>query len=163
MEMGQSYHHEFWTIGLNVHGNDCDCKAVAAMPAAHRGGTPATTEATVKTFYPLVDTKLFRPRPQPRHAESSQPLGNGIGVELWRLQANFLIYRRNMLLSRICDLPCRVPEAQFELAMNIAADDPGTTTSYNGAAGKLPIRTGSRARRTLTAATWPARLLNLPR
>src|SRR5437899_12729402 len=23
MEMGQSCHHEFWTIGLNVHGNDC--------------------------------------------------------------------------------------------------------------------------------------------
>ncbi len=23
MEMGQSYHHEFWTIGLNVHGHDC--------------------------------------------------------------------------------------------------------------------------------------------
>ena len=23
MEMGQSYHHEFWTIGLNVHGDDC--------------------------------------------------------------------------------------------------------------------------------------------
>src|SRR6266498_3221091 len=21
MEMGQSYHHEFWTIGLNVHGS----------------------------------------------------------------------------------------------------------------------------------------------
>ena len=23
MEVGQSYHHEFWTIGLNVHGDDC--------------------------------------------------------------------------------------------------------------------------------------------
>src|SRR4029077_8254681 len=23
MEMGQSYHHEFWTIGLNVDGRDC--------------------------------------------------------------------------------------------------------------------------------------------
>ena len=23
VEMGQSYHHEFWTIGLNVHGDDC--------------------------------------------------------------------------------------------------------------------------------------------
>src|SRR6266481_4981037 len=23
MEMGQSYHHEFWTIGLNVNGADC--------------------------------------------------------------------------------------------------------------------------------------------
>ena len=23
MDMGQSIHHEFWTIGLNVHGGDC--------------------------------------------------------------------------------------------------------------------------------------------
>ncbi len=23
MEVGQSYHHEFWTIGLNIHGDDC--------------------------------------------------------------------------------------------------------------------------------------------
>src|SRR5215831_3650685 len=50
MEMGQSYHHEFWTIGLNVHGNDCQLpKSVLAW----------------KAFYPLVDTKLFRPRPRP--------------------------------------------------------------------------------------------------
>ena len=47
MEVGQSYHHEFWTIGLNVHGDDCRLpKSALAW----------------KTFYPLVDTKLFRPQ-----------------------------------------------------------------------------------------------------
>jgi hypothetical protein len=51
MEMGQSYHHEFWTIGLNVHGGDCQLPKSAL---------------TWKTFYPLVDTKLFRPQPRPR-------------------------------------------------------------------------------------------------
>jgi len=45
MEIGQSYHHDFWTIGLNVYGDDCQLpKSALAW----------------KTFYPLVDTKFFR-------------------------------------------------------------------------------------------------------
>jgi hypothetical protein len=51
LEMGQSYHHEFWTIGLNVHGHDC------RMPKSL---------LRWKTFYPLADTKLLRRRPRPR-------------------------------------------------------------------------------------------------
>src|SRR6185503_8381179 len=51
MELGQSTHHEFWTIGLNVHGRD--------------NGLPKST-LTWKTFYPLVDTKLMQPQPRPR-------------------------------------------------------------------------------------------------
>ncbi len=30
MEVGQSYHHEFWTIGLNVHGDDCQLPNLVA-------------------------------------------------------------------------------------------------------------------------------------
>ena len=51
LEMGQSYHHEFWTIGLNVHGRDC------RMPKSL---------LRWRTFYPLADTKLLRRRPRPR-------------------------------------------------------------------------------------------------
>src|SRR5947199_4309248 len=40
LEMGQSYHHEFWTIGLNVHGSDC------RLPKSRLNWN---------TFYPLVD------------------------------------------------------------------------------------------------------------
>ena len=29
MEMGQSHHHEFWTIGLNVNGRDCRIAEIA--------------------------------------------------------------------------------------------------------------------------------------
>ena len=50
MEMGQSHHHEFWTIGLNIHGRSC------RLPR---------TQPKWKTFYPLVDTKLFRKLPRP--------------------------------------------------------------------------------------------------
>ncbi len=54
MEVGQSYHHEFWTIGLNVHGDDC--------------GLPKSALAW-KTFYPLADTKLYRLESPPRRTE----------------------------------------------------------------------------------------------
>src|SRR5690349_16778358 len=51
MEMGQSYHHEFWTIGLNVHGTD------SQLPKS---------PLPWKTFYPLVDTRLLRLKPRPQ-------------------------------------------------------------------------------------------------
>jgi hypothetical protein len=51
LEMGQSYHHEFWTIGLNANGQDC------RMPKS---------PLPWRTFYPLADTELLRPRPRPR-------------------------------------------------------------------------------------------------
>src|SRR5256886_16577938 len=51
MELGQSYHHEFWTIGLNVNGDDCQLPKNAVR---------------WKTFYPLLDTKFFAPQPRPR-------------------------------------------------------------------------------------------------
>src|SRR5262249_37028674 len=67
MEMGQSYHHEFWTIGLNVNGHDCQLPkaVVAAVPAAHATHLPLQKLAW-KTFYPPVDTKFFQPRPRLR-------------------------------------------------------------------------------------------------
>src|SRR5256712_8123523 len=50
MEMGQSYHHEFWTIGLNVHGRNC------RLPKS---------SLRWNTFYPLADTQLLRRRRRP--------------------------------------------------------------------------------------------------
>src|SRR2546429_6167124 len=72
MEIGQSYHHEFWTIGLNTHGDDCQLPKAVVASVLSRGDSPnagnsrrhsavATTSAiSWKTFYPLVDTKFFR-------------------------------------------------------------------------------------------------------
>ena len=78
MEVGQSYHHEFWTIGLNVHGHDCRLPKHATVAASLSEAHSATSRsnrslashreaATAalpqwKTFYPLVDTKLFLPQ-----------------------------------------------------------------------------------------------------
>src|SRR5204862_1963107 len=51
LEMGQSYHHEFWTMGLNVHGMDCQLPKPVVPHTGRR--------LQWKTLYPLVDTKLY--------------------------------------------------------------------------------------------------------
>src|ERR1700736_5123762 len=43
MEMGQSEHHEFWTIGLNVHGRDCKLLKIVAAPVS--GASPLSRPA----------------------------------------------------------------------------------------------------------------------
>jgi hypothetical protein len=108
MEVGQSYHHEFWTIGLNVHGDDCRL--------------PKSTLAW-KTFYPLVDTKLFRPQSRPR-----SPKFTTVGQWYWggavEVAGEYPDLSKRFTFEPYLSLPARVPEVQFELAMNIAAEDP---------------------------------------
>ena len=108
MEMGQSHHHEFWTIGLNVHGRDC------RLPKA---------SLKWKAFYPLVDTKLFRAQPRPR-----LPKFATIGQWYWsgavEVDGTFPDLSKKFAFERYLDLPERIPKAHFELAMNINANDP---------------------------------------
>jgi hypothetical protein len=108
MEMGQSTHHEFWTIGLNLHGKDCQ------LPKS---------ELPWKTFYPLVDTTFFEPEPRP-----CSPKFTTVGQWYWggavEVAGQFPDLSKRFAFEPYLDLPRRVPEAQFELAMNIAADDP---------------------------------------
>ena len=115
MEMGQSYHHEFWTIGLNVHGSDCKLPKFTVPPT----GRPLQW----KTFYPLVDAEWFRPQPRP-----SAPKFTTVGQWYWsgavEVAGEFPDLSKKFAFEPYLDLPNRVPEAQFELAMNIAAEDP---------------------------------------
>jgi hypothetical protein len=108
MEVGQSYHHEFWTIGLNVHGEDCQLpKSALAW----------------KTFYPLVNAKLFRPQARPR-----LPKFTTVGQWYWggavEVAGEFPDLSKRFAFEPYLSLPARVPEARFELAMNIVAKDP---------------------------------------
>ena len=125
MEMGQSSHHEFWTIGLNVHGNDCRLpKPVVAAPAAAFSASPPTRPPLQwKTFYPLVDTRFFRRQSRPR-----SPKFATVGQWYWggavEVAGEFPDLSKKFAFERYLSLPSRVPEARFELAMNIAADDP---------------------------------------
>jgi hypothetical protein len=108
MEMGQSHHHEFWTIGLNVHGDDCRL--------------PAST-LKWKTFFPLADTRLLKRKPRPR-----VPKFTTIGQWYWsgvvEVNGEFPDLSKKVAFESYVDLPRRVPEAGFELAMNINTDDP---------------------------------------
>jgi hypothetical protein len=108
LEMGQSHHHEFWTIGLNVSAGDCQ------LPASR---------LPWKTFYPLADTKLLQPQPRPRSAKFTT-----IGQWYWggavEVAGEFPDLSKKHAFAPYLDLPARVPEAHFELAMNIAPDDP---------------------------------------
>jgi hypothetical protein len=115
MELGQSHHDEFWTIGLNIHGHDCQ------LPKS---------PIRWKTFYPLVDTKLLHRKPPP-----SAPKFTTIGQWYWsgavEVNGQFPDLSKKFAFEPYLDLPKRIPEAHFELAMNIAADDPERTRLQN--------------------------------
>jgi hypothetical protein len=128
MELGQSHHHEFWTIGLNVHGDDCRLPktVVAAVPAASslsQATRLPLQKLAWKTFYPIVDTQLFRPQPRPR-----SPKFTTVGQWYWggavEVAGGFPDLSKRFAFEPYLNLPARVPEARFELAMNIAAGDP---------------------------------------
>jgi hypothetical protein len=108
MELGQSYHDEFWTIGLNVKGSNC------RLPKS---------SLRWKTFYPLADTRLLRRHPRPKMSRFTT-----IGQWYWsgavEVAGEFPDLSKRVMFEPYLGLPARVPEAQFELAMNIRPDDP---------------------------------------
>jgi hypothetical protein len=108
MELGQSSHHEFWTIGLNANGRDC------RMPKL---------KLKWRTFYPLVDTRLNSPMPPPR-IQKFTTIGQWYWSGAVEVNGEFPDLSKKFAFERYLDLPKRIPSARFELAMNIAADDP---------------------------------------
>jgi hypothetical protein len=108
MELGQSSHHEFWTIGLNVNAADC------LLPKSN---------VKWKTFFPLVDTKLYQPRPRPR-----VPKLTTIGQWYWNgaveVAGEYPDLSKKQAFEKYLDLPTRVPTMKFELAMHMSPDDP---------------------------------------
>lgn len=141
LELGQSSHHEFWTIGLNVHGDDCQ---LPKSPLPWR------------TFYPLADTELLRAQPAPRRAKFTT-----IGQWYWggsvEVNGEFPDLSKKQAFEPYLDLPARVPEACWELAMNLNADDPETSRLTNRGwqlvAPHEVARTPARYRRYLASAT----------
>jgi len=108
LEIGQSYHHEFWTIGLNVNQPDC------RLP-------PSSLKW--KTFYPLADTRLLSKKPRPRVVKFTT-IGQWYWGGMVEVDGEFPDLSKKFAFEPYLDLPAVVPEAQFELAMNIKSDDP---------------------------------------
>ncbi len=108
LEMGQSTHHEFWTVGLNAGAPEC------RLPASH---------LKWRTFFPLVDTRSLQPQPKPTAAKFTT-----IGQWYWggavEVEGQFPDLSKKFAFEKYLDLPSRVPQAQFELAMNIRRSDP---------------------------------------
>ena len=103
MEMGQSYHHEFWTIGLNAGKSDC------SLPRS---------EIKWRTFFPLVDTELIQPQRQPAQFKFTT-----IGQWYWdgaiEVNGKFPDLSKRVAFEKYLDLPGRTKKAHFELAMNL--------------------------------------------
>jgi hypothetical protein len=108
LDLGQTHHHEFWTIGLNL--GSPDCKLPQSPLPWH-------------TFYPLVDTELMQPQALPR-----RPKLTTIGQWYWggavEVEGEFPDLAKGQAFAPYLDLPRRVPAATWELAMNISPDDP---------------------------------------
>jgi hypothetical protein len=113
MELGQSQHDEFWTIGLNVNGSDCRLPVVKS---------PAGRRLQWKTFFPMVDPILVRKRPRPR-----QPKFTTIGQWYWdgsvEVDGEYPDLSKRTAFEPYLDLPTQAPEAKFELAMNMGDDE----------------------------------------
>jgi hypothetical protein len=141
MELGQSHHHEFWTIGLNAGGSDC------RLPPS---------SLNWRTFYPLVDTKLIQPRPAP-----PVPKFTTIGQWYWsggvEVDGEFPDLSKKFAFEPYLDLPSRLPTARFELAMNLNPDDPEIarlrSRGWKVASPHRVARTPAAYRRYLASAT----------
>ena len=109
MEMGQSSHDEFWSIGLCMDRID---------PRLPKPIVPW------KSYFPLVDTELLTPQPRP----TGKPRFTTIGQWYWdgniTIGGEWRDYSKQAAFAPYMELPERVPEACFELAMNLNLDDP---------------------------------------
>lgn len=107
MEMGQSHHQEFATIGVNTYGRD------SRVPR---------TPVRWKTYFLLVDTTFLQPAPRPK-----EDCFSTIGQWYWdgcvQWEGEWRDFSKQAAFAKFMDLPRRVPEARWTLAMNLNADD----------------------------------------
>jgi hypothetical protein len=108
IEVGQSFHHEFWTIGLNRHEADC------RMPPP---------KVKWRTFPPLVDTRLYQPFPLPPRARFTT-ITQWYWSQSIEVDGEYPDLSKQATFEAFADLPSRVPDAELELAVNLNPDDP---------------------------------------
>ncbi len=132
LEMGQSTHHEFWTIGLNAGTENCQLPVDAALWEAAEASSnvapgtavPMRRQLKWNTFFPLVDTQSNQPQRKPPRAPKFTTIGQWYWGGAVEVDGEFPDLSKKCAFEKYLDLPLRVPQAQFELAMNIRHDDP---------------------------------------
>ncbi|MBM3856998.1 MAG: hypothetical protein FJ390_03445 [Verrucomicrobia bacterium] len=111
IEMGQSYHDEFWSVGLCMDQID---RRLPKSPVPWN------------SFFPLVDTQFLKVKPQPIVA--TRPRFTTIGQWYWdgaiEIDGIYRDFSKKAAFEPYMELPRRMPEAIFELAMNLNPDDP---------------------------------------
>lgn len=109
MEMGQSCHDEFWSIGLCMDSID---------PRLPKPIVPW------KSYFPLVDTQLLPPQPRPAGIPRFTTIGQWYWDGMIIIGGEWRDYSKQAAFSPYLGLPREVPGAVFELAMNLNPDDP---------------------------------------
>jgi hypothetical protein len=109
IEMGQSCHDEFWSIGLCMDSVD---------PKLPKPVVPW------KSYFPLVDTELLKPQPRPKGKPRFTTIGQWYWDGMILIGGEYRDYSKQAAFAPYLDLPKQVPEAVFELAMNLNPDDP---------------------------------------
>ena len=109
LELGQSFHTEFWSIGLNMHSPEC------RLPKPPPG-------VEWKTFHPIVDTELLQPAPRPARNRFTT-----VGQWYWEgwleIDGIYRDYSKRAQFEPYLDVPAEVPEVEWELAMHMNPDD----------------------------------------
>ncbi len=116
MELGQSTHHEFWTIGLNCHAPDCRTPG---------NGLPW------KTFHPLVDTILYPRWPRPTRGAFTT-----VGQWYWKnemvIDGEWRDLSKRAKFEPYLTLPRIVPQARMELAVYLGAGNTAEQARLEG-------------------------------
>jgi hypothetical protein len=112
IEMGQSSHDEFWSIGL------CMDRIDARLPKPI---------VPWKSYFPLVDTELLTPQPRPAGKSRFTTIGQWYWDGMIMIGGEWRDYSKRAAFAPYMDLPKLVPEAVFELAMNLYPGDPERT------------------------------------
>jgi hypothetical protein len=111
IEMGQSCHDQFWSIGLCMDRID-----------------PQLPKPIVewKSYYPLVDTNLLQTKPRPKMPP--KPRFTTIGQWYWdgdiTIGGEWRDFSKQAAFAPYLDLPKCMPEVTFELAVNLNPGDP---------------------------------------
>ena len=106
IEMGQSFHHEFWSIGLNRGQPDCK------LP---------DNGLDWKTFFPLVDTELFQPMLRPRRPRFTT-IGQWYWVNNIPVDGQYTDLSKGAKFARYMTLP-KLVGIEMELAVNLVPED----------------------------------------